>query len=114
MRRLVLLGFLALGIVTTLMLGLVAAPPVTAAQKVAATLYNEDTYDLQLRVFFEPRGRVHASVGLEISFTGADNERQSVRVYLPAGYARLARLPVRFDDPSEATRDACPLCPRFH
>ena len=109
MRRLVLLGFLFLGIVTTLMLGLVTAPPVTAAQKVAATLYSADSGGLQLRGFYVPRGLFgHDGLGLEISFIGEDNERQSVRVYLPANHAKLARLPVRFDDAPEGTEyDSC-------
>ncbi len=104
MRCLVLLGFVALGIATSLTLGLVTAPPATAAQKVAATLYSADTGDLQLRGFYVPRGLFgHDGLGLEIRFKGEDSELQSVRVYLPAGHAKLARLPVRFDDAPEGT-----------
>lgn len=99
MHRLVLAGILTLGIAISLTLGLVTAPPVTAAQKVAATLYRADSGELQLRSFLERGG-----LGLEIRYPGDDFFMQSVRVYLPAGYAKLARLPVRFDDPSEATR----------
>lgn len=94
MRRLVLLGFFSLGIATTLMLGLVTAPPVTAAQQVAATLYRADSDDFQLRGFAGYRNLM----GLEISFPGADGERQRVRVYLPKGFAKLSSLPVRFND----------------
>ncbi len=88
-----------LGIAISLTLGLVTAPPVTAAQKVAATLYRADSGELQLRSFLE-RG----ALGLEIRYPGDDFFMQSVRVYLPAGYAKLARLPVRYDYPSKATR----------
>lgn len=97
MHRLVLTGILTLGIATSLMLGLVTAPPVTAAQKIAASLYSADG-GLKLRGFHEGGGQ-----GLEIRYLD-DSVMQSVRVYLPRGYAKLARLPLRFDDPSVATR----------
>jgi hypothetical protein len=100
MRRLVLPGFLALGIVTALTLGLVTAPPVTAAQKVGATLYDAHTGDLSLRSFSERDG----GFGLEIGFMGSDSERQSVRVYLPVDFKKLSRLPVRFDDAPPGTK----------
>jgi hypothetical protein len=118
MRRLVLLGFFSLGIATTLMLGLVTAPPVTAAQQVAATLYRADSDDFQLRGFAAREG-YRIGMGLEISFPGADGKSfpgadgksfpgadgktQSVRVYLPKGFAKLSRLPVRFNDAHTGT-----------
>jgi hypothetical protein len=99
MRRQVLPGFFALGIVTSLMLGLVTAPSVTAAQKVAASIYTADEA-MTLRSFQEPGG----GTGLEILFLGADKEIQSVRVYTPKGFATLSRLPVRFDNAPAETR----------
>jgi hypothetical protein len=50
------------------MLGLVTAPPVTAAQKVAATFYDANTSELLLQEFSEQGG----GAGLEISFMGSD------------------------------------------
>ena len=100
MHRLALSGVLSLGIATALTLGLVTAPTVTAAQKVAATEHDADSRELLLQSFAEPGG----GRGLEISFMGKDVERQSVRVYLPIGFAKLSRLPVRFDDPLPGTK----------
>jgi len=82
------------------MLGLVTAPPVTAAQKVGASMHDADTRELLLQQFSEQGG----GVGVEISFMGSDLERQSVRVYLPVGFKKRSRLPVRFDDAPPGTK----------